>query len=91
MPEAEKQYSTAQYLSHDDVVHLVGDLDDATIAAILATGATYEEIERALKWAGAGLDEPRLDSHGMTPTAEQVFDILLSDPAYALEEEGVMR
>jgi hypothetical protein len=89
MTQAEKQHHGTQYLSRDDVAHLVGDLEDATIAAILATGATYGEIEQALKWAGAGPDEPRLNAHGMTPTAEQVFDILLSDPSYAeAEQEG---
>jgi hypothetical protein len=86
MTETGKRESRMQHLTHEDVAHLVGDLDDATIAAVLATGATYEEIEQALRWAGAGPDEPRLNAHGMTPTAELVFDILLRDPAYAEEE-----
>lgn len=86
MTDTEKAHSRTQHLTHEDVAHLVGDLDDATIAAILETGATYQEIEQALKWAGAGPDEPRLNAHGMTPTAELVFDILLNDPAYAEEE-----
>ena len=70
MTEPEKNHPRPQHLTHEDVAHLVGDLEDATIAAILAIGATYEEIQQALKWAGAGPDEPRLDAHGMTPTAE---------------------
>lgn len=86
MKESRKMHPRTQHLTHEDVAHLVGDLEDATIAAILATGATYQEIEQALKWAGAGPDEPVLNAHGMTPTAEFVFDILLSDPAYAEEE-----
>lgn len=85
MTDTEKDLRT-QHLSHEDVAHLVGDLDDATVAAILATGATYQDIEQALKWAGAEPDEPRLNAHGMTPTAELVFDILVSDPAYAEDE-----
>jgi hypothetical protein len=86
MTETEKEGLRTQHLSHEDVAHLVGDLEDATVAAILATGATYQDIEQALKWAGAAPDEPRLNAHGMTPTAELVFDILVSDPAYAEEE-----
>ena len=35
---------------------------------------------------GAGPDQPRFDAGGMTPAAEQVFDILLSDPTYADEQ-----
>jgi hypothetical protein len=71
-----------QHLEARDVAHLVGDLEDATIAAILATGATYAEIEQALKWLGGGREEPRLNSEGLNPTAEIVYDILLADPAY---------
>ncbi len=86
MTQAQGPQPRLQHLSRDDIVHLVGDLEDATIAAVLATGATYREIEQALKWAGARPDEPRLDSEGMTPRAEQVFDIILSDPTYAEED-----
>ena len=86
MTKSEKEHQSIQHLSHEDVAHLVGDLEDATVAAILATGATYQDIEQALKRAGAAPDEPRLYAHGMTPTAELVFDILISDPAYAEEE-----
>lgn len=71
-----------QHLEAKDVAHLVGDLEDATIAAVLTTGATYAEIEQALKWIGGGREEPRLNSEGLSPTAEKVYDILLSDPAY---------
>jgi hypothetical protein len=91
MMDAEKQQTRTQHLGRDDIVQLVGEVEDATIAAIQATGATYHEIEQALRWAGAGLEEPRVNAHGMTPRAEQVFDILLSDPAYADEDQEVLR
>jgi len=75
-----------QHLTRDDVAHLIGDLDDAVIAAILATGATYVEIEQALKWVGAGAEEPRLNAHGLTPAAELVCDILLSTSEFSDDE-----
>lgn len=83
-PEA---HPRPQHLERKDVAHLVGDLDDATIAAILATGATYAEIEQALKWIGGGREEPRLNAEGLTPTAEMVCDILLSDPAFSEDSD----
>lgn len=43
-------------LTHDDVVSLVGDLDDAEIATILATGATAQELDEAIAWAEAESD-----------------------------------
>ena len=82
-PEA---HPRPQHLDRKDIAHLVGDLNDATIAAILATGATYAEIEQALKWLGGGREEPRLNSEGLSPTADLVYDILLSDPTF---DEGV--
>jgi hypothetical protein len=60
----------AAQLSHDDVARLVGDVDDTVIASILATGASYAEIEQALKWLGPDAEGPSLDAHGLTPTAE---------------------
>ncbi|WP_303978789.1 hypothetical protein [Dongia mobilis] len=76
----------AQRLTHDDVTRLVGDLDDSVIAAILATGANYTEIEQALKWIDAGLEEPRLNAQGLTPIAELVCDILLSTTEFSSED-----
>jgi hypothetical protein len=78
MSKATEQGPTAQHLTYDDIQRLVGDVDDSVIAAILSTGATYSEIEQALKWAGAGVEPPRLNAQGMTPRAELVFDILLA-------------
>jgi hypothetical protein len=74
------------HLSHDDIVRIVGDLEDGTISAILATGASYAEIEQALKWTGGGREEPRLNAEGLTPRAELVCDILLADPSYTAAE-----
>lgn len=82
-----EETAAAPHLTHDDVAHLVGDLDDSTIAAILATGATYTDIEQAVKWVGAGTEEPRLNSHGLTPMGELVCDILLTSGAFDVDEE----
>ena len=87
MADTQQTHLETQHLTHDDVVHLVGDLEDATIAAVLATGATYAEIEQALKWSGGAREEPRLNAEGLTPIAELVCDILLADPNYVGNEE----
>jgi len=68
-------------------VHLAGDLNEGTIAAVLSTGETYAEIEQALKWIGCGREEWRLDSEGLTPRIEEVCDILLADPAFSDDAE----
>ncbi|WP_395022328.1 hypothetical protein [Dongia sp.] len=77
-----------QHLERKDIAHLVGELEDGTIAAILASGATYAEIEQALKWLGGGREDPRLNAEGLSPTAEMVYDILIADPAYDADGEA---
>jgi hypothetical protein len=71
-----------QHLSHDDVVHLIGDLDDSTVSTILASGASYVDIEQAVKWLESGFDEARLNSHRLTPKGEMVCDILLTSGTF---------
>jgi hypothetical protein len=73
--------------THDEITSLVGDLDDAVIAAIFQTGASYAEIEQAARWAGTDLEEAKPNSHGLSPLAEQVYDILVGDPNFVGEEE----
>jgi hypothetical protein len=73
--------------SHDEIISLVGDLDDAVIAAIFETGASYAEIEQAARWAGAELEEPKPNSHGLSLVAEKVYDILVADPNFVGEDE----
>jgi hypothetical protein len=43
-------------LTPQDVREIVGDLDDAKIAAILATGANAEQLEEAMAWAAGESD-----------------------------------
>lgn len=37
-------------LTRDDVVRILGSLDDRTIAEVMGTGATPEELEEAHAW-----------------------------------------
>lgn len=66
-----------------DVVHLAGDVDDATVAAILGTNASYTEIEEAVRWAGGDAEQLGKAGRGLSPAAEAVYDILTSDPTFS--------
>ena len=68
-------------LTHDEVVSLVGALDDSTIASIVSTGATYADIEQALEALGCEVAYDERQS--LSPAAEAVHDILSSDPAFS--------
>ena len=73
--------------SRTDVVRLVGDLDDIVVAAILGTGATYVEIEEAVKFAMGDAELLGKTGHQLSPAAAAVYDILMADPAYEPEAE----
>lgn len=72
--------------SRAEVKHLVGDLDDAVITAIIATGASYAEIELAAAQAGSELDLPARGEGRLDPIAEAVYDILVKDPGFSAIE-----
>jgi hypothetical protein len=45
-----------RHLTPQGIKDVVGDLDDAKLAAILAIGANFEEIEEAVAWASGESD-----------------------------------
>ncbi len=69
-----------------EIIGLVGDIDDATVMAILRTGASYVEIEEAARWAG-GEAIPVVEPAPLTGPAAAVYDILLADPTFAPADE----
>lgn len=46
-------------LRHEDVVGMLGDIDDAVIAEIVRTGATADELAAARAWVAN--DEPLIN------------------------------
>ena len=74
-------------LSRDDVVKAVDRADDVTIAQIIGTGATAEELAEALAWLAN--DEPMIND--LRPLAQgrvrELVDIL--SELEEDEEDGV--
>ena len=73
---------TPAAVTHADVTHLTGDLEDATVAAILATKATYVEIDEAVKWASGDAEQLGKSGRELSAAAEAVYDILTADPTF---------
>jgi len=75
------------HLSRDDVAKAVDGADDVTIAQIIGTGATAEELAEAMAWLAN--DEPMIND--LRPLAQgrvrELVDIL-SDLAEDDEEQG---
>jgi hypothetical protein len=69
--------------SATEVRHFAGPVADDTIAAILKTDASYEELEVAATYArGEGNDVDRLGAT-MTGKVAKLYDILTADDLYA--------
>ncbi len=68
-------------LSKDDIAHLVGDVSDETIVAILETGATTEDIETAVQWMASADDVMGKAGKALSGPAAAVYDILLAEEA----------
>jgi hypothetical protein len=66
-----------------DVRELVGDIDEAAAAAIIATGATRAELEQAVFYARGYGDVVDRSGHPLAGAAAQVYEILVID-----QEEG---
>ncbi len=83
MPEtADRGTETSVPLTHEDVVRLLGDVSDETVAAILATDATYADLEMAYACV-MGDDRQEGQLGPLAGTTARIYDILQEDPAFA--------
>ena len=71
----------------EQIIDIVGPLTDARVMAVIATGATIEQIEEAATWADGESDvmgDLRLP--GTRPVAA-VYDILRTEEKYAEDRD----
>jgi hypothetical protein len=68
--------SGSERITRDDVTKAISDADDVTIAQIIATGATTDELAEALAWMAN--DEPMLNAGRPLATGRvrELVDIL---------------
>lgn len=66
----------------EQIVGLVGDVDDATVMAIIKTGASYVEVEEAARWA-SGVAITETEPAPLVGPGRAVYDMLLSLPSFA--------
>ena len=72
--------------SYEDVRHLCGDVADWKVSAILATGATLDEINAAIAWDAGEDDIMGEERRPLTGPAAAVYDILVADEEFGDEE-----
>lgn len=67
-----------------ELVHLVGDIDDAPLMEILALSPSVAEVEEAVLWAEGEGDELARSGHSLNGKAAIIYEILTAD----LEDES---
>lgn len=75
-------------LTRGRILHIVGDIDDAKVAAIERLGASLEELEEAVAWASGETDvmgEARLP---LTGRVAELYDILSADDDYGDDRDN---
>lgn len=72
--------------TRDAIVHLVGDLDDAIVAAIEATGAAPHDVEDAARWAAGDAEQLGNAGRPLSAAAQAVYDILSTEPSFSPPE-----
>ena len=68
--------SGSERITRDDLIKATGAVDDVTIAHMIATGATVDELAEALAWLAN--DEPMMNSGRPLATGRvrEIVDIL---------------
>ena len=73
-------------MGHDEVVRLVGDLEDAKVAEILAIAPTREELEEAVAWAESESDVMGELEKSLSGSAARVYEILMTRKDFGEDE-----
>jgi hypothetical protein len=79
---------SGQRLKHDDVARLVGDLEDAKIAEILAIAPTLKELEEAVAWAESESDVMGELEKSLSGAAARVYEILMTRKDFGEDERS---
>ncbi|MFQ5953930.1 MAG: hypothetical protein ACE5JZ_02580 [Kiloniellales bacterium] len=87
MSRIRKARASNMRLTHDRVIDIAGDLGDARIARILATGATVEDLEEAVAWAAGESDVMGEERLPLSGRVAKLYEILTADEDYADERD----
>ena len=73
-------------LTRQDIIGVVGRIDDSIAAEIIATGATLEDLVEAFAWSSDETDALADAEKTLNGQVARVYEILTSDQAWAEED-----
>ena len=79
--------ATKPGLTHDQILRVAGDIGDAKVAAIEATGATLEELEEAVAWAAGESDVMGDLRRPLAGRTAALYEVLTADEDYGDERD----
>ena len=65
--------------THDDLLRILGEIDERKAVDILGLHPTVADIEEAAIWASGDGDVLAKAGHPLTGIAAEIFDILIAD------------
>jgi hypothetical protein len=77
--EAAMRDTSGARLTHDEIMRILGPIDDAKASAILAAGASLQDLEEAAQWVAGESDVMGELERPLTGVAAEVYDILTVD------------
>jgi hypothetical protein len=86
MPGLKQSNPKAPPVTAGDVRHVAGAVTDATVAAILSSEPSMEDLEVAASYLRGEGSEVDRSGHPMTGKVAQLYDILSADALYADDE-----
>jgi hypothetical protein len=66
-------------VTHEEITEIVGQLDDARITQIIATGASAAEVTEAFGWLARNGEMGEELRHSLTGKVARVYEILKRD------------
>ncbi|MEQ8507853.1 MAG: hypothetical protein RIF37_17960 [Rhodospirillaceae bacterium] len=73
-------------LDRDEIAKILGDEREDKLVAVISTGATIEEIERAVIYVNGDGDILGKQEHPLIGAAADVYDILVQDDLFAAND-----
>lgn len=70
-----------------DVIEIVGPLTDARVTAIVATGATIEQLEEAAAWAAGESDVMGELERPVSGPVAAVYEILVAEEEFGEDRD----
>jgi hypothetical protein len=66
-------------VDRDDVIHVLGEIDEDMLIDILALNPTFDDLEQAAIWAAGEGDVLARQGHPLTGVVSDIVDILTAD------------